>query len=268
MRGNMPYVMVTNFRDHWDLVDNRETYYWKSMKHFEAEPRAGTPTTFILVEKGTVLPQKAWTGFVDGFRYAVKNQKDSIVFKVHINQAIPIPDRHRTLSSGWYLVAEESAAPTESPLEPAFFKTLRETSDWDVFEGDCHKLLKLLGIHEIHEFKKQRGKPDGFFKIGSLAVIYDATLESDFTVTKKDQMKNYSGQLSIGTLEYEDGTVNVRDCQKSVWIITRGSSKRITKMDNVTVKEVGVSQLMEIYRNRIERNLGEDQLVDELKALG
>jgi len=62
--------------------------------------------------------------------------------------------------------------------------------------------------------------------------------------------------------------VDVSNCRKQVWIITRGLSSRIIReQDEVTVKEVPIDELIKIYQKQIEDNLKEDELEDELKNI-
>jgi len=58
------------------------------------------------------------------------------------------------------------------------------------------------------------------------------------------------------------------NCRKQVWVITRGLLSRIIReQDKVTVKEVPIDELIKIYQKRIEDNLKEDELEDELKNI-
>jgi len=265
--------MVTHWDEHWDGVDNSEAHYWKTMIHFPlSQLKEGIPTTFVKVEKQSRRAQKAWAGYVTGFRETVEEGKNSIAFMVHLSGPTVIPDKYKVFKPGWYLEPVGSVSRIGSPLEPSLFKTLRETSDWDEFESDCYKLLKLLGIHEIHPIKKQRGTEDGFFKIGNLVVVYDASLDYDIEKAKKEQIRNYCRKLAGDFLEYEeDGATNsisIQGCSKSAWVITRGTSRTITKVDSISVREIGVSDLMRIYEQRVEENFSEKKLADELEGLG
>lgn len=266
--------MVTNWELHWDNPGYNPYYSLTTLKGSMNRSKLveNTPTLFINRNKLTHRIEGAWEGKVHDFKFG-KNKKgqDVIRFKQSLLRRVECPPEYTSYSEGWHVEETATSALAEaealSDLFPAFFENIRTTNDWELFEGLCYKLFKVLGIHEIHRFKEQRGKPDGFFKVGSMAVIYDATLETDFEVAKKEQIRNYCNQLASGSLDYEDGTDNVRDCTKNVWIITRGSSRRITKMDSVTVNEITTSDLMRVYRERVEKNLSEDQLVSALENI-
>jgi hypothetical protein len=263
--------MVTNWDLHWNDPKYNPYYSLTTLKGSMNKNKLveNTPTLFINRNKLTQGIVGVWEGTVHDFKFG-KSKKGQIIirFKQSLERSVKCPPEYASYAEGWHVEETPSYFPAEanvqSDLFPPFFETLRTTKDWNLFEGLCYKLFKVLGIHEIHRFKEQRGKPDGFFKIGSMAVIYDATLETDFEVSKKEQIRNYCNQLASGLLDYEDGTVNVRDCSKNVWIITQSNSRRITKMDSVAVNEVTVSDLMRVYRERVEKNLSEDQLVSDL----
>lgn len=266
--------MVTNWVVHWDNPNNDPYYSLSTLKGRMSKNKLieNTPTLFINRNKFTKEIEGAWEGTVSDFTFDKdKRGKDIIRFKYKLEKSLVCPPEYATYAEGWHLDEGNSSktvgVDVQVEVMPPFFKTVIETDDWNEFEGLCYKLLKLLGIHEIYTFEKQRGKPDGFFKIGSLAVVYDATLETGFETSKKEQIRNYCNQLESGFLEYQDGTVNVRDCSKAVWIITQGKSRRITKVDNVSVKEITVLDLIRVYLERIERNLDEEQLVNSLETL-
>jgi hypothetical protein len=125
--------------------------------------------------------------------------------------------------------------------------------DWKEFENHTFWLLKLIGIHRLYRFEKQRGNADGFFIFGNLAVIYDCTLEEEFDETKKQQIQNYHAQLKSGKLEHEKTFYDISHRQKQVWITSRGSPRVIKQIDDITVKEVPVQELIKIYKTRIKR---------------
>jgi hypothetical protein len=228
-----------------------------------------TPTLFIKLNEKTKKPEKAWTGYVYGF----KEEGDRIRFKVNIEKTIPladIPMRHLSLKEGWYLVDKvivEEVIPHEFSLYPPFFYALLTTRDWEEFESHTYWLLKLIGIHKLHRFERQRGKADGFFIFGNLAVIYDCTLEGEFGETKKQQIQNYYAQLKSGKLEHEITSYNISSSQKQVWIISRGSPRLIKQIDDVTVKEVSVQELIKIYKTRIKEDISEEELEKVLASI-
>lgn len=53
-----------------------------------------------------------------------------------------------------------------------------------------------------------------------------------------------------------------------MWIITRGSSVRnIRKEDNIKVKEIPFTKLIEVYYYRLNNEIGTEELWDYLKDL-
>ncbi|WP_228038268.1 hypothetical protein [Nostoc sp. LEGE 12450] len=68
-------------------------------------------------------------------------------------------------------------------------------------------VLRLLGIHNLYQYdkKNQAGRADGFFIIGSLAVMYDCTLRRNFDEHKKEQIENYVNKLKNSQM-----TIDVR----------------------------------------------------------
>jgi cold shock CspA family protein len=73
-------------------------------------------------------------------------------------------------------------------------KTLSDPAE---FEDYTFMILRLLGIHSLYQYdkKNQAGRADGFFIIGSLAVMYDCTLRNTFEEHKKEQIENYVNKL-------------------------------------------------------------------------
>jgi len=274
------YVMVTHWDDHWNNLKNQGTYYTENMIEKEVNinnlvENASTlfiTTLFIKLEDrgGHKFgpPQRAWIGSVYGFRKV----RDEIHFKVKIDKEIPlskVPEEYLSLSPGWYLrdwyLLEEEVVLLECFLYPPFFDSLLTTKAPKEFEEYVFKLLKLLGIHNIHKFEDQKGRPDGFFIFKILAVIYDCTLNENFEEEKAQQIKNYYAQLESGRLEYgEKYYYPISNRRKQVWIITRGRPRLVQRIDDVEVKEVPVQALIEIYVKRLIENLNETELEKEL----
>lgn len=134
-------------------------------------------------------------------------------------------------------------------------------------------MLKLIGINDIYKFEKQKGHGDGFFKIRGLAVIYDCTLERNFEESKKQQIENFCLQLfNKNNIDIGKVSISIKDCQKEVWIITKGKTRIITRiittMDEVTVKEVSIYTLFELYSLRFKEISSEKELEEKLIGLG
>lgn len=270
----MRFIMVTHWKKHWDRLENNRTYYGFSMlRNFSVadlekilENKRQVPAIFIKLKENKVEPEKAWEGYT--YDFEIDNTQERIYFRVIIEKEISIPFRYRNYKEGWYVEALGETIPEDIVLFPPLFYIARKTNDWNKFEEYVYYLLKLIGIHNLYLYRKQRGTPDGFFKLGNLAVIYDATLEKNFEEVKKNQIKNYCSLLKSGKIEFGSTTVDVSSCKKQVWIITRGLSPRVIKEeDEVVVKEIPIDSLIEIYKKRIEENLREDQLEDELKNI-
>ena len=261
------YIMVTNFDDHWDRIPGGETCYTRKMLRGVRLDRLeeDAPTLFIKVERKSKRPEKAWVGRVRGFRV----EAHRVCFKVIIEKELQeVPPKYRGYKEGWY---EEGSVgriiPEELMIYPPFFYTLSRTTSWEEFEGQVYLLLKLLGIHEVYRFERQKGVADGFFKIGNLAVLYDCTLREGFEEDKRHQIENYCNVLKSGNIDLEAKTVNVVNCEKQVWIITRGTTRLLKKVDDIEVKEVSVDKLIELYTLRLKDNVDEKGLIDMLRSL-
>ena len=263
----MHYVMVTHFKNHWDHIpQNQSSYPPKMLKNGMDKNKIveNTTTVFVRLNDRTLKPEKAWIGCT----YNFKVETDRIRFQVEIEKEITCPQEYCNYKQGWYVdesgiegIGVEPTVSVGSNLYPPFFNELKKTLDWKEFEFYTHWLIRLLGIHALYVFENQKGRADGFFKFGTLAVIYDTTLESDFEKTKKAQMNNFCSQLKSGKIECGNSVISVTNDQKQVWIITRGKARTISKIDSVTVREVPVGEIIEFYRERLEKDLDEDALL-------
>lgn len=142
------------------------------------------------------------------------------------------------------------------------FNNLFQTQKFDEFEDSVFLLLRLLGIHSLYQYDKkyQAGRADGFFMIGSLAVMYDCTLRDSFEVIKKDQIENYVNKLEQSQLIFDirlssgqsrSKTLKIDGKTRQVWIITKGESKEIADYGNIKVKEVSVNSLIKLLELRL-----------------
>lgn len=158
-----------------------------------------------------------------------------------------------------------------SDLSPAFFERLATTHDWQEFERYSYLLLKLLGIQSAYHFfgERQAGKPDGFFKFGNLAVIYDCTLDRDhIEETKRDQIINYCNRLKQGSIEVSGRTTEeFYGHVKQVWIVTQGTSRKMKVVNNIEVKEISVRDIMAIYLERLTANMSDQNLELRLSSI-
>jgi hypothetical protein len=249
------YVMVTHWEKHWDNIN--ETHYPIKMIKFEHEKNLieKVPTLFIKLNRKTKEAEKAWIGYV----YNIRKEHSAIRFNVFVKREIPpskILRRYLGLKEGWYL----------EYLFPPFFASL-ESENWEEFENGVFWLLKLIGLHNLYRFERQeqRGRSDGFFVFKDLVVIYDCTLEKDFEKSKAQQIGNYVSQLKNDRISWRNNTYTISNhMKKQVWIITRGAPRVIERIDGITVKEVPVQELIEIYVERLIEDVDEEELVRKL----
>jgi len=83
-------------------------------------------------------------------------------------------------------------------------------------------------------------------------------------------MDNFCSQLQMGSiLINEQNTMQTfHECQKQVWIITRGSSRMISKHNNILVKEISVQDIMDLYLERLDSQCTTDALENKLRMIG
>jgi hypothetical protein len=222
-----------------------------------------TQTIFIKRNNQTNIVERAWTGFV----YNFKIEDPKIFFNVKIEKEIQIPHKYSNYENGWYIEESEEEVSAEMNIYPPFFNVLKTTANWQEFENLTFLLLKLLGVHKIYKYEQQRGTADGFFKFQNLFVLYDCTLKSDFEKFKDSQIDNFSAQLKTGTIRHQECVMNISNCHRQVWIITRGSSRMIKKVDDVLIKEVPIDKIVQIYRNRLENDIDENTLENQLREI-
>lgn len=259
----MKYLMVTNFNYHWDGLGDRGTQYSNYMlrgKMNHSLLKDNTRTIFIKVNKDDKKHIKAWEGSVSNFRNDGVNTK----FDVKIDKQIPLPVEYKNYKEGWYLIDETEHTVREtnnSIYAPHFFDNLNNCS-WEEFEINGKILLKLLGINEIFSFpiNDQRGRSDGFFKFKNLSVIFDFTLLTIFEDDKKQQIENYCNWLKSGYVEYGKNKFSTLNTNQQVWIITRGVNRILKNFEGVSVKEITIDKLIEIYNERLSNDYTESKL--------
>lgn len=171
-------------------------------------------------------------------------------------------------------VADQAASDRtslEAELYPPFFDKLLSTGDWKEFEQYTHYLLKLLGIQAVYTFvdERQAGKADGFFKFGNLAVMYDCTLGvGNIEENKKDQIINYCNRLKQGSLEVAGGTIlEFHHHHKQVWLITRGTSRRVKLINDIAIKEVAIRDIIDVYQERLKGMVSDEYLETKLRNI-
>lgn len=265
--------MVTHWHNHWDNLRDNSTYFTSGMLKGDMKNSDlidNTITIFIKKNKDTKKVEKVWSGRAKNFKEGVdKKGRKSIYFTVEIDNIIPCPEKYLTYSEGWYVGRGdiEGDIVDEKKFDPEFFKELLITNNWQIFEEYTYYLIKCLGIHTSCRFgfKEQKGKADGFFKFGNLVVLYDCTLDSDYESSKNIQIKNFCNQLKESTIDYSYKKINIVNCNKNVWIITRNrESKLITLSDDIRIKEVSIERIIGIYRKRFTEELDDHALEQEL----
>ena len=275
------YIMVTHWRDHWDKLPNNETHYTTRMlredlvtnekldinKILEDKSKK-IPTIFVKINEDTKELEKAWKGYTYDFRIS----EDKIYFKVQVSREFKPPEKIRKLREGWYVDIEQEyeheSIFEKTAVYPPVFYFLAKVTYGKEFEELVYYLLKLLGIHDIIKFERQRGHPDGFFKFRNLAVVYDATLEYDFEKSKSQQIENFCSILKRGEIKYKRTSFRFSELRKQVWIITKNVSRVIQKINDIIVKEVSVYDLIELYEQRLRQNLMEDEFEARLMSIG
>lgn len=272
----MIYIMVTNWEDHWNNLRDSSTHFTTRMlkgNMNEFKLKDNTKTIFIKINKETRLIENAWIGKVtkisEGTR---KDGKRCIYFRVIIKDKITCPNKYSNYSEGWYVDEEETEGEIykECIFDPSFFSELKMTNDWRTFEEYTYYLIRCLGVHISHRFgfKKQKGKADGFFKFRNFAVLYDCTLDLNFEKSKNTQIENFCDQMKKGIIEYNRKRINISNCNKKVWIITRTRNTRLIKeIDEIDVKEVSIEKIIELYRKRIKEDIDENIFEEELRSI-
>ncbi|MBI5779122.1 MAG: hypothetical protein HZA49_06665 [Planctomycetes bacterium] len=276
----MKFIMITTWWGHWDNIRGDSTYYSTTMvpskiKKEEILKLQNVETLFIKIPSDKDFITGCWTGKTTNFREEMQSGKPIIRFDVIIGLRASFPTQYQDLKSGWYCEDWQSspAVVEDKSFDPPFFDILNTTTDHKHFETHAYRLLKVLGLHTLYKFpmQDQSGKSDGFFVFKSLAVIFDMTLRKDFEQAKKVQMENYCGQLKNGMIEIIKGgkkrEFNVGSNARQVWIITNGSSREIRTIDGITIKEVPIKNIMELYRKRIQDDLDEADFEKKLLAL-
>ena len=297
---SIDYIMVADLKHFWnniyDLNSKHEAYYWDKYVP-ENIKTAGLPSKsvnvlYIRKDKQTGF-ESAWIGeayeFRDGKVRHQDNYKKCVWFKVNLQKEVTdlIPAGLQEIPLGWhkYNPGEHDAPDSDHPrrqktlpvhkspitlnnFTPSFFSQMAECK-WQDFEIYCFHLLQLLGIIDIHRFPntEQQGKADGFFKIGGLSILYDATINPNFENIKGVQINNFISQLQDDKIKAGE-TYTIKGTAKQVWIITRGAEvKLLDTQDGIKAKEIPFTSLINIYNQRIDKGLCSEELVDCLKNL-
>ncbi|OBX06014.1 hypothetical protein QV06_00215 [Gallibacterium genomosp. 3] len=188
---------------------------------------------------------------------------------------------------------------TENLIE-SIRSSLNEINKGADFEDFVFFIFKLLGISEIYAVPKNNagGRADGIFKVSNIStntpkleVIYDCTLDPNWEIKKKEQIKNYKSQIcrSSMSIDYEfiESTSNKKiiktsilfnnNSQKEIWIITKSSTRVVENSQedisgeqmSILVKEVSIFDLIKILENKLHdtKYIKIDDIADRLKHI-
>lgn len=74
--------------------------------------------------------------------------------------------------------------------------------------------------------------------------------------------------MKKGIIEYNRKRINISNCNKNVWIITRTRNTQLIKeIDEIDVKEVSIEKIIELYRKRIKEDIDENIFEEELRSI-
>lgn len=138
-----------------------------------------------------------------------------------------------------------------------------------IFEDYTNIILKML-VTEIYPIPQQNqaGMFDGLFKIKNLEVIYDCTLSSNYEDYKREQIHNYAAKLEQTSLTVNGKEISLsKNSDKQIWIITKGSTKKIKEINDIRVKEVDIHSLINEIEKKFINNLNYNDYVDNLKNI-
>jgi hypothetical protein len=276
--------MVTDYWNHWNSLADKETSYpvWMiyGLKDDINLYQDNVRTIFVRLNKETQEIESVWEGSIYDIqrKFNTKYNEYHMYFKVNIKSQLSNKEEYSTRGKGWHIELNESTSSKpfnltdNSEFHPPLFRKLLLDSKWAEFEDYTYYLIRLLGIHSAYKFNRdeQSGRADGFFMLGTLAVIYDCTLEKNsYEKRKREQVNNYCNQLRKGVMEVADKTTeHFSDYHKQVWLITRSKSQLINTQAGIPVKEVSISDLIDIYTYRLKNPIGQDELENQLRNIG
>ena len=79
---------------------------------------------------------------------------------------------------------------------------------------------------------------------------------------------NYCNRLKLGSIELSGNAIEeFHQAHKQVWIITRGTTRTIKQVNDISVKEISVIDLMTVYQERLEYPSTNEQLEFKLRTL-
>jgi phosphopantetheine adenylyltransferase len=99
--------------------------------------------------------------------------------------------------------------------------------------------------------------------------LYDCTLgDRDLEENKREQIINYCNRLQQGSIDLVGGTTEeFHNHHKQVWLVTRGNSRRMKLVNSIAVKEIAVQDLINLYQERLQAVVDDEQLESKLRNL-
>jgi len=269
----MKYLMITKQSLAFSAIGDFQESYPKGMIHDNIS------STNIIENSECIFVNKSKKKLFQGIFYnVVKDEGNQIYFKIKIEKELVYNVHYDFKTPGWYILLEEKLqneknilihTQTEqrySDFFPQFFNEISTTNDFRRFEELTYYLLKIIGINDLIKIDplNAAGKADGFFRIGKLVVMYDATLNKNYLEFKEAQIKAYSDRLKEGKFQFEHKEFTFEDFKKAVWIITKGETKLLKRKDNIKIMEVNIEKLISIYSSRLHYNWDEQELEENL----
>jgi hypothetical protein len=102
----MKYIMVTDWKGHWDKLPNGITKYTLSMLKWQWQDSQlvdDTETVFIKLERSTKKVERAWIGRTGNFKRILDRENEFIYFKVSLEEEIRCPEAYASFWDGWYI---------------------------------------------------------------------------------------------------------------------------------------------------------------------
>ncbi len=257
-------------QEHWYTNEPRrlllkERYFTGSHNYFFEVKEAKNGSKYVIVDQRKKVGNKFVGSKIRIF------EDEMLEFQRVLQKLIDFALANKTPTESTLDRQENESRYPDKDLSPSFFEKLHKTGDWQEFEKYTYYLLKLLGVEAAYNFlgERQAGKADGFFKFGSLAVIYDCTLEkSSFEDSKREQINNYCNRLKQGSIQvFENTTEEFYNHHKQVWIITRGVTRRIKIVNTIEVKEISIQDLTGLYQERLTTTMNNQTLETKLRNL-
>jgi hypothetical protein len=102
----MKFIMVTNWKGHWDRLPDGITRFTLGMLKWrwqDSQLVDYTVTVFIKLNRATYEVEKAWIGGTSNFKRILDKGREFIFFKVFLEKEIQCPESYRGYPEGWYI---------------------------------------------------------------------------------------------------------------------------------------------------------------------